>query len=134
MEKKPIHRIVAVDIDGVIIDSMNGDFDIEEYSPLDLEKHPTMPGCRRVLQRLYDSGFTVVLYTSRTNPDWPGNRDYSIKKLIGAVTLDMRKREIPFHYVAKYKPVADMYIDDRGWHFRDWKQIERDLEMLEWIT
>lgn len=133
MEKTPTHKIVAVDIDGVIIDSMNGDFDIEEYSPLDLGKHPTMPGCKRVLQRLFDHGFTVVLYTSRTNPDWPGNKGHNFRMLTGRIALDMRKRGIPFHYISKYKPVADMYIDDRGWHFRDWKQMERDLEMLGWI-
>jgi hypothetical protein len=133
MERTPTHKAVAIDIDGVILDSMHGEFVSENYDPLDLDKHPTMKGCIRVLSRLVDNGFTVILYTSRTNPDWHGNGGYTVEELMEGVEANMRKRNIPFHFLAKFKPIVDLYLDDRGWHFRDWSQAEKDFEMLGYL-
>ena len=107
MEKIPTHKVVAVDIDGVIIDSMQGEFRPEKYSPADTARFPTMKGCVRVMTR-------------NGSPE-------EIKKQI---EFDMKFRGFPFSFVSIYKPIADIYIDDRGWHFRDWSQMEKDLEML----
>lgn len=132
MEKKPTHKVVAVDIDGVIIDSMQGEFRPEQYDPTDTARFPTMKGCSRVLTRLWNAGYEIVLYSSRTNTDWEHNRinGYTPEAIKIALELDMKFRGLLFHYVSIYKPIADIYIDDRGWHFRDWAQMEKDLEML----
>jgi len=131
MEKIPTHKVVAVDIDGVIIDSMQGEFRPEKYSPADTARFPTMKGCVRVMTRLYKAGYTLILYTSRTNTDWIHNMgNGSPEEIKKQIEFDMKFRGFPFSFVSIYKPIADIYIDDRGWHFRDWSQMEKDLEML----
>jgi len=131
VEKRPTHKVVAVDIDGVIIDSMQGTFNPDTYNPADIERFPTMKGCGRVLKRLWEAGYTIILYTSRTNTEWVHNMgNGSAEKIKEELTLQLKFRGLHFHFLSIFKPIADVYIDDRGLHFRDWTQVEKDLDVL----
>lgn len=132
MERNLTHRTVAVDLDGVIIDSMNDGADWKDrYDPKDISYFVTMKGCVRVLQKLQKYGFIIIVYTSRTNTGWVHNMGFgSPEEIKKALDKQLKDRGIPFGFIALQKPIADIYIDDRGWHFRDWAQMEKDLHML----
>lgn len=130
------HKTIAVDIDGVILDSMQGNFDRKKYDPLNFEDFPTMDGCIEVLTKLKDQGYVIILYTARMNIDWAGNKGYTLEELGIGIEKEMRLRNIPFDIIAPFKPIADIYIDDRGYHFKTWAITERDLKTmgcLEWV-
>jgi len=127
------HKTIAVDIDGVILDSMQGKFDRKSYSPLYLEDFQIMDGCIEVLTKLKAQGYTVILYTCRTNVDWVGNAGHTVEEIVIGITEQMRSRNIPFDFVAPFKPIADLYIDDRGYHFRSWGKTEKDLKEMGYI-
>jgi uncharacterized protein YqgV (UPF0045/DUF77 family) len=138
----PVHKIVAVDVDDTILNSHNESFSpelgknalVESYSPVDFKNDEALDDVREAFKILQEHGFTIVLYTARTNPEQDCNKPYTSAQVVQALHEAMQDRNIPYDYISIYKPVADIYIDDKGWHFRNWKQMINDLYMLGWIT
>lgn len=91
--------ILALDFDGVIHDPRNRKPGRRMGEPVD--------GAVEAIQWLKRQGHTIIIHTVR------GNRPDHIADW-------MEHFGIPYDQITDVKPEADMYIDDRGYHFESW--------------
>jgi len=123
------HRIVAVDLDDTIFET-NSYF--LEYSPVVLDGKP-MKYVIESLKILKESGFEIVVFTCRMNPEEECNMSYSMEDIERVIRQKLIEFDIPFDRISLYKPIADIYIDDRGFHFKNWKDTIEYLFNLGWV-
>jgi len=109
-------RIAIVDFDGTICDHM---------FPAAGEPKEGVADALRTLQA---KGYEIHILSCRTSEDVT---KHPIDRLEQVRFMEryLIEHNIPFDVVLnKYKPVADIYIDDRGVVFRDnWKEIVEQL-------
>ena len=122
-DRKPI---VAVDLDGTILEI---DLAKWEKCGMDYFGEP-LPFAVEALEHIRSCGWHILIYTCRLNPII--NPDVSTdeaKKRIGEV-LD--KYSIPYDeiYDGYGKPLADIYIDDRGFRFTTWVEVIEFMRRL----
>jgi len=101
-------KTLAVDFDGVIHKYSKG------FQGLDNAYDPPMDGAREVLQRLKDKGYVLKIMSSRPAlviEEW-------------LVKYDMGDL---FDTVSNSKFAATVYLDDRGFHFTNWDNVEERL-------
>ena len=94
--------VYCFDIDNTLCKSPNG------YENAEPRQHMI-----NHLNKLYDIGHTIKLYTARgksSNIDW---EDFTIKQLA--------KWGVKYHDIYFNKPSADMYIDDKAVNVRDYE-------------
>lgn len=99
-------RIIIVDIDGVLA---------VEDDAVSLEKRPVVPEAANALKQLKQKGYIIVLCTSRSG--------YQEKETVNWLI----KNNIPFDDIVFGKPRGILYIDDRGYRFRGWRQFLEDV-------
>lgn len=90
--------VYYIDIDGIIFENDSSRIDYYNVKPIqeNIDK----------INRLYDEGNCIILWTSRgsiTGIDW---RDYTVKQLYDA--------RVRYHKVKFNKPYYDVFIDDRA--------------------
>jgi len=99
--------VIALDMDGVIAVGMEGpDWDVSVCVPVE--------GAIGGVARLRAAGHSVFLHTSRLPFDMVGTLDW------------LRAQGIEVDGIA-FKPLADLYVDDRGYRFQDWSALLEDL-------
>jgi CMP-N,N'-diacetyllegionaminic acid synthase len=89
-------KTFCFDIDGVIFEPLNG------YDYLDVE--PIRQNIEAI-NKLYDSGARIILYTARgsfNNEDWEDE-----------TVIQLNRHGVKYHGLFMGKPPADFYIDDR---------------------
>lgn len=92
-------KVIFVDLDGTLC-SEEKTFERPLARPL--------PGARDALNRIYDSGHTVVIWTAR---GWEQYR----------ITKDWLDRHgFKYHQIIMGKPIAAVFIDDRARRFEGW--------------
>lgn len=110
---------LAVDLDGTIARWAPGGFP-EIGEPVE--------GARYFLQLLRREGWKIIVHTCRAGPDQEG-----------AVARWLQAHDIPYDEInhnpdypwATAKPVADVYLDDRGVSFRgDWQEAYQKIQEL----
>lgn len=92
------------DIDGTLCTNTNGDYSRAE---------PFRDVINR-LDRLYDQGHRILLYTARgatTGIDWRETTERQLKEW-----------NVHYHELHMGKPTADVYIDDKAVNSTDWRQ------------
>lgn len=88
-------------------------------------------GVQKGLQNLMDLGYYILIYSTRTNPDFktPGEPDqYS------QLEEYLKKHNIPYHeiYKGNGKPKCYAFIDDRSISFKgDWNQTIEDIKSFK---
>ena len=122
------HKIVCVDVDGVIFDTMQKKYSLEKYHPL-IYNGSLMKGCNEVLQKFLDVGWEVVLSSGRFDTDWVGNSMYTKEQILVVLKFVLEENKVPYSRISLVKPVADAYIDDRGVVFKNWSDIETWFEI-----
>jgi len=89
-------KVLAIDFDGVIHWYRRGWSDGTIYDV------PT-PGTHEALIKLINAGYNPVVFTTRKNhqeiKDW------------------LKEQNLPELDVTNEKPIAKVYVDDRGWRF-----------------
>jgi hypothetical protein len=102
------------DIDGTLCTNTEGDYP---------NAQPFMEVIAEI-NRLYDEGHRIVLYTGRgsaTGIDWR------------AVTEEqLRRWNVRHHDLFMGKPAADVYIDDKAINFAEWRRQEFQVS-LPWL-
>ncbi|MBI2953574.1 MAG: hypothetical protein HYY30_04615 [Chloroflexi bacterium] len=96
--------IYCFDIDGTLCTNTEGGY---------REAEPHRDAIAEV-NRLYDEGHRILLYTARgatTGIDW---RDFTERQLRGW--------GLSFHALYMGKPTADVYVDDKALNYVDWKR------------
>lgn len=108
---------IAVDFDGVVHRYSRGWQDGSIYDP-------PMPGALEALERLRAEGFRLVLFTTRSRT---GDQLAALYAWLEQHGID---HEL-FDDVTDRKPLALLYIDDRGLRFENWPQaLEQTLAIL----
>ena len=101
-------KTLAVDFDGVIHKYSKG------FQGLDNAYDPPMDGAREVLQRLKDKGYVLKIMSSRP-------------ALVIEEWLEKYEMSDLFDTVSNSKFAATIYLDDRGFHFTNWENVEKRL-------
>lgn len=103
-------RTIAVDFDGVIHRYSKGWKKGRIYDP-------PMPGAVEAYYKLLSAGYRIIVFTCRDDLDavrkWM-HKHFDIEKHLG-------------HFVepevTNKKPIADVYVDDRGLRFTSWSDV-----------
>ena len=110
-----IDKIIAIDFDGVLHRYSKGwNGGIIYDKPVE--------GTKKALESLKEKGFTIYIYTGRTNSQF---RHQGEKDQVLAIEKWLKKYEIPFDKVwLDGKPAAKIYLDDRAVRFNgNWEDI-----------
>ena len=91
---------IVIDLDGTIL---------EEKTIKEKPKATPLPGAIDAVNKLYQMGHVIIIYTARTDKDL----ELTLKQL--------NEYGIKYHRLVLGKPVGDIFIDDRAFVFRDWK-------------
>jgi hypothetical protein len=115
-----MERIACVDFDGTITH-----FSFPEMGE-------PQPGVRENLQKLKDMGYTIHIYSCRTNIDLYPSLD-AREKSVQNMKDYLDEHEIPYDKVlCNDKPLAIWYIDDRSIGFRgNWEDVIKEISYYE---
>ena len=118
---------IIVDCDGVIADKEHGG-DYHKAGPL---KH----GIQQV-NKLYDMGYTIVLFTARYGDRENGNIHLQYGRGYQEWTNWLEKHDVKYHHAFMGKPAGVMYIDDKaarveGDHQLGCDQVWREIDNLQ---
>jgi histidinol phosphatase-like enzyme len=92
-------KVVFVDLDGTLC---------TEEKTFERSLAQPLPGAKEGLNRIYDAGHTVVIWTAR---GWEQYR----------ITKDWLERHgFRYHQILMGKPIATIFIDDRARRFEGW--------------
>ena len=119
-------KTLIVDCDGVIADKEHGG-DYSKAGPL---KH----GIEQV-NRMYDMGFTITLFTARYGDRESGNMHRQYARGYVEWTDWLEKHGVKYHNAYMGKPAGVMYIDDKaarvnGDDDSGWKQVWEEIDNL----
>lgn len=117
-------KTIAIDVDGTIYDHSDGWHGEEHFGAL-------LPDAAEIINLLHMNGWFIIINTCRGS--------------VESVSKQLKSDGIHFDLINEQKdeyknsglsgkPVADVYLDDRGVQFRgDWKQALKDvLEFKPW--
>lgn len=101
-------KTISIDFDGVIHKYSRG------FQGLDNAYDPPMEGSIESIKDLHSKGFILKILSSRPKEViYPWLEKYGISELITEVS--------------NHKFPATIYIDDRGYHFKDWKTTMEEI-------
>jgi hypothetical protein len=101
-------KTISIDFDGVIHKYSKG------FQGLDNTYDPPMDGAIDSLHQLYEQGFILKILSSRPKEFiYPWLEKWGISHLIDEVS--------------NHKFAATIYIDDRGYHFKDWETTMKEI-------
>lgn len=119
MKKIGEGKILAVDFDSVVHMYSKGWQNGEIYDSV-------VPGTKETLEKLYNEGYKILIYSTRCNPAYQVKGGPVQKNLVKNY-LD--EHEIPYHDIhIGGKPKATMYIDDRAISFKgNWSETYNEI-------
>ncbi len=97
---------IIVDLDGTIC-TEEKTFSRSLAKPID--------GAIESINKLYDMGHTIIIYSARTWMEYEMTVDW------------LKKHQIKFHQLIMGKPIGDVWIDDRALPFTNWNEIMNQL-------
>jgi len=105
MHNPPHRGAIVVDLDGTICEHRYPAFG------------EPIAGAKEALLRLKAAGFWIVIHTVRTSSAWQAAEAYAPEvNSPEAVSALLQHHEIPYDEIWMHdKPMAVVYIDDRGW-------------------
>mgnify|MGYP003114339024 FL=1 len=118
---------LIVDCDGVIAGKDHGG-DYSQAPPL---KH----GIEQV-NKLYDMGYTIILYTARYGERRKGNLHEMYEAGYREWTDWLEENGVKYHHAYMGKPAGVMYIDDKAARVESdsdegWTQVWKEIENLK---
>ena len=118
---------LIVDCDGVIADKGNGG----QYAKAD----PLLHGIEQV-NKLYDMGYEVVLYTARYGDREHGNINRQYERGYVEWMNWLEKHGVKYTYAWMGKPAGAIYIDDKAARVRGdsedgWNEVWKEIDALK---
>ena len=102
------YKVVAIDYDGTLVEDV----------------HPStygdkLPNADIVTQKLREQGWEILIFTCRPS--------YQRKEL----EENLKRNNIVYDHISFYgKPIASLYIDDKGYRFENWEDTYKWIEMM----
>lgn len=107
---------ICIDLDGVIAELKKEGETYYDVKPVD--------GAIEKIKKLKENGHYIIIYTARHMKTCNGNVAKVLAE-VGQITLEwLNKYEIPYDEIVFGKPWADIYIDDNGFRFKKWDEID----------
>ena len=75
-----------------------------------------LEGAVNGINKLYNEGHTIIIYSSRTWMEFEMTSDW------------LKKHKIKYHQLVLGKPIGDLWIDDRAMRFNGWKKVMEDIK------
>ena len=110
---------LCFDLDGTICENKSGEQTYQELKPVS--------GAVDTLKKLKKEGHYIILLTARNMGTYNNNIGKVIANQSKVVINWLDKFEIPYDEVHFGKPVADFYIDDKGYKLENWTKLVKDL-------
>lgn len=107
------------DLDGTICEIKKEHQDYSELKPL--------KDSVKILKKLNKNGHYIIIYTARNMVTYQNNLGKIIANQAKIVIDWLEKYEIPYDELHFGKPVADYYIDDKGYKLETWNKLSEDL-------
>lgn len=120
--RKPEEITIVFDFDGVICRNNNGDY----------KNAPPIPKTISNINRIYDSGYRVVIATARYGQRHPGKQyQYGFLEAVEWLKIN----GVKYHELRMGKEAGDLYIDDKGFRLNpdnndDWDEIHKLIDDL----
>lgn len=110
---------LIIDLDGTICEIKQEGQDYSEVLP--------KPGAVETIKKLKEKGYVIIIYTARHMRTCNGDVKLA-KKKIGKITMKwLDEHGILYDEIIFGKPYGDIYIDDLGYRFVSWENINRHL-------
>jgi len=116
-------KVVAIDFDGVIHNHSLGYHDGTIYGDL-------IDGSKESIEKIHNMGFIIIIYTCKAHPNRPLVHGESGTELIWKWLKD-KSIDHFINDVVWGKPHALLYIDDKGYRFKNWKDTISFVEKLK---
>tara|TARA_A100001515_G_scaffold16673_1_gene12134 strand:+ start:3080 stop:3475 length:396 start_codon:yes stop_codon:yes gene_type:complete len=116
-------RIIAIDFDGVIHNHDKGFYDGTIYGE-------PISGSIESLKLLSKMGFIIKIFSCKCHPDRPLIDKKNGKELI----TDWLQKHAVLQYIDEVvwgKPHALIYIDDKGYRFKNWNDTIKFMENIK---
>jgi hypothetical protein len=97
-------RVLVFDIDGTICTNTSGDY--EKAKPFKLRID--------YINKLYDSGNTIIFYTARGMGTSGNSLSLASKKWQEFTESQLLEWGVKYHKIFLGKPSGDIYVDDKG--------------------
>jgi capsule biosynthesis phosphatase len=110
------------DIDGTVFHAKHPDESYDDIVPID--------GMPELIRSLHRDGNYVILHTARNMKTHSNNIGKIIAKQVPIIIQSCQRYDIPYDELLVGKPLADIYIDDKGYQFKTTKQLKEDLGIL----
>ena len=122
----PLKKLI-VDCDGVIAGKDNGG---------DYSKAPPLTHGIEQVNKLYDMGYEIILYTARYGEREAGNIHRQYERGYKEWTDWLAKHGVKYHHAYMGKPAGVLYIDDKaarvnGDNKEGWEQVWKEVEDLK---
>lgn len=117
-------NMIAIDFDATIWPYSKGWADGSIYEP-------PFHNAKEAIQKLKDARYKIVIYSCRTSRELYDDADV----MTNAKQLEkyLNDHNIPFDeiYTGYGKPHAALFIDDRGWRFTNWDEVDLMLASIK---
>ena len=110
---------ICFDLDGTICENKLGNQSYADLKPLN--------GAVEVLKDLKEDGHYIIILTARNMKTYENNIGKVIANQSKVVIDWLNKWEVPYDELHFGKPVADIYVDDKGYKLENWKKFNDDL-------
>ena len=110
---------ICIDIDGTICRQKNEN---EFY-----EDMPMLPLASEKINKLYDDGAYIILFTARMMGYALEDRDKADEMGRELTEKWLKDDNIKYHELLFGKPTADVYIDDKALKFDNWNNVYEKL-------
>jgi len=117
MNDNGFKQTICIDLDCTLTDFVD---DLSQIGEL-------LPGAKESLSILKSLDYRIVIHTSRSR-----DQKEMIKRYFSEKGIEIDGVNCSFDSWSAAKPLAIIYIDDRGYHFKNWKDDMPDI--LEAIT
>lgn len=109
---------ICIDIDGVLCELRR-----PEQSYGDLEP---VPGAIEKLKSFKQAGHYLILCTARHMATCNSNIGMAVARQGRTLFEWLARHQIPYDEIWFGKPHADVYLDDNGFRFTNWNEIDPD--------
>jgi len=103
-------KILCFDLDGVICSNTK----YKNSDLIDYKKSKSIPIAVKTINKLYDKGHTIIIYTARGMTRYNGNLSLIRKKLQKPTIESLKSWKLKYHKLIFGKIYYDLIIDDKS--------------------
>jgi uncharacterized HAD superfamily protein len=109
-----MRKVICIDIDNTICKTK-----LSQYA-----KSKPNKKIINYINKLYDSGYIIKIYTARYMGRFEDNKILAKKYGYTKTIKQLKKWKVNFHALHMGKPSADIYIDDKNLYFKkNWRNV-----------